>query len=162
MGASLQQREFAKTGRSTIMTVPEAAPSAPVVVGVDGSPASIAALRKAAELAGATGSPLRVVAAWMYPSSPNYPYLPDGWSPEDDARRSLDAAIAAAFPDGEPAGLDREVVEKNAASALIDESRSASMVVVGSRGHGGFAGLLLGSVSSAVAEHAACPVLVLH
>jgi nucleotide-binding universal stress UspA family protein len=61
-----------------------------------------------------------------------------------------------------PPGLRTDVREGNAARVLLEASEGARMLVVGSRGHGGFAGLLLGSVSAACAEHASCPVLVLH
>jgi nucleotide-binding universal stress UspA family protein len=62
--------------------------------------------------------------------------------------------------EGPGAGERRIVV--GAAKVLIDASQGATMLVVGSRGHGGFAGLLLGSVSANVAEHASCPVLIIH
>jgi nucleotide-binding universal stress UspA family protein len=66
------------------------------------------------------------------------------------------------FGGDRPAGLVTRVEQGGAARILIDVSQGANLLVVGSRGHGGFAGLLLGSVSSACAEHAACPVLVVH
>jgi nucleotide-binding universal stress UspA family protein len=68
----------------------------------------------------------------------------------------------AVFGDQPPAGLQRQVREGGAAKVLLDAGESAIILVVGSRGHGGFAGLLLGSVSANVAEHASCPVLVIH
>ena len=58
-------------------------------------------------------------------------------------------------------GVERRVVEGAAASVLVDESRDAELLVVGSRGHGGFAGLLLGSVSQQCAHHATCPVVII-
>ena len=58
--------------------------------------------------------------------------------------------------------IERRVVEGAPATVLVDESRQADLLVVGSRGHGGFAGLLLGSVSQQCAHHAACPVVIVH
>jgi nucleotide-binding universal stress UspA family protein len=74
----------------------------------------------------------------------------------------LDDTVLAVFGDQPPAGLQRQVREGGAAKVLLEAGEGAIMLVVGSRGHGGFAGLLLGSVSANVAEHASCPVLVIH
>ena len=132
--------------------------SGTVVVGVDGSDGSLQALRWAAGEAAARGWRLRVVRAWSYIDQPS-----GGFDPaygEDDARRGLDEALASL---GDAAtGLDVEplVVCDLAARALLDAARDADVVVVGSRGFGGFEELLLGSVSSQVAHHAPCPVVV--
>ena len=80
----------------------------------------------------------------------------------DAAERDLDAALQEAIPETGTVEIERRVVEDRPAAALVEESRSADLVVVGSRGHGGFAGLLLGSVSQQVAHHAACPVVIVH
>lgn len=74
----------------------------------------------------------------------------------------LDRAIATVFDADVPAELTSAVLEGITARALIEFSADADMLVLGSRGHGGFAGLLLGSVSAACAEHAKVPVLVVH
>jgi nucleotide-binding universal stress UspA family protein len=74
----------------------------------------------------------------------------------------LEDTLQAAFGDQLPAGMVAEVREGGAARVLLDAAEGASLLVVGSRGHGGFAGLLLGSVSANVAEHASCPVLIIH
>jgi nucleotide-binding universal stress UspA family protein len=76
----------------------------------------------------------------------------------------LDDAVLAVFDDQPPAGLKLElqVQEGGAAKVLLGAGEGAVMIVVGSRGHGGFAGLLLGSVSANVAEHASCPVFIVH
>lgn len=132
-----------------------------ILVGVDGSAASIEALRYAAYLADALGAPVHAVAAWGYPALADY-YDVGVWSPEQDAATILQAALEAAFGDRPPENLSSGVIPGPPARALIDESRRASMLVVGSRGRGGFAGLLLGSVSQACAAHAHCPVLVMH
>ena len=133
------------------------AASTEIVVGIDGSDSSIAALRSAQQMAEALHRPVKAVAAWQWP------HMYDtagaiGWNPDQDARASAEGAIAAVY--GEPDAIPLEIVNGPAAPALIEASRAASMLVVGSRGRGGFAGLLLGSVSAACAEHAHCPVLV--
>jgi nucleotide-binding universal stress UspA family protein len=77
-------------------------------------------------------------------------------------KQVLDDAISATFGNQPPAGMQRHVREGGAAKVLLETAEGATMLVVGSRGHGGFAGLLLGSVSANVAEHAKCPVLIIH
>lgn len=132
-----------------------------IVVGVDGSESSVAALRYAARLADAFDAPLEALTTWTFP-----PYagasLVAGWDPERDAADTLDAAVERAFGGSVPEGLTRTVLVGPAARTLIEVSDRCGMLVLGSRGHGGFAGLLLGSVSSACAEHAHCPVVVVH
>jgi nucleotide-binding universal stress UspA family protein len=133
-----------------------------VVVGVDGSKPSQRALRWGAYLAATFGAGLDAVSAWEFPSTYGWGQIPSDWDPDQDMSKALDATIKEVFGDQPPAGLRRLVNEGGAAKVLLDASRGAIMLVVGSRGHGGFAGLLLGSVSSNVAEHASCPVLVIH
>jgi nucleotide-binding universal stress UspA family protein len=138
-----------------------------IVVGVDGSPASQQALRWARFLAETTKSPLAVVAVWDPAGASgwaagNWSALPPDWNPSAEAKIGLDTTLDAIFGDDRPAGLRSAVVEGNVARVLLEVTRGARMLVVGSRGHGGFAGLLMGSVSSACAEHATCPVLVVH
>ncbi len=135
-----------------------------VVVGVDGSPTSLQALRWAKFLADTTGSTMQAVIAWQPPAEYGWSGLgwPTDWDPAADAGRVLDEAVRSTFGAEPPAGLERTVHEGNAAQALLDAGHGARQLVVGSRGHGGFAGLLLGSVSAACAEHATCPVLVVH
>jgi nucleotide-binding universal stress UspA family protein len=138
-----------------------------VVVGVDGSPASQQALRWARFLTKATNGPLAVVAVWdpagVYGwAAGSWAAMPADWNPSLEARQSLDSTLDAVFGAHRPVGLKTAVIEGNVARVLLEVTRGARMLVVGSRGHGGFAGLLLGSVSSACAEHATCPVLVVH
>jgi nucleotide-binding universal stress UspA family protein len=138
-----------------------------VVVGVDGSVPSEHALRWALFIAQTTGSSLEVVAAWQ-PFTPlgwlgaGWEAVPNEWNPADDAEKSLTTAIDNVLGANRPPDLRLTVREGNAAKVLLEVSQGARMLVVGSRGHGGFTGLLLGSVSAACAEHATCPVLVLH
>lgn len=128
-----------------------------IVVGVDGSAASIAALRYAARMAELLSTSVTAVTCWRYPSSYDT-FVPIEWSPESDAEQVLAEALGTAFGTTLPTGLRSVVRRGQPAAVLIEESADARMLVVGSRGLGGFAGLLLGSVSAA---HATCPVLVL-
>jgi nucleotide-binding universal stress UspA family protein len=137
-------------------------PETRIVVGVDGSQQSRRALVWAARVAQATGAAVDAVIAWHYPVSYGWSYTTDGWNPENDARKCLEDAVDAVFVDGRPLRLNLDAREGLPAKVLLDASRHATLLVVGSRGHGGFAGLLLGSVSASCAEHAACPVLVVH
>ena len=133
-----------------------------IVVGVDGSEPSKQALRWGAHLAARFGARLDAVAAWDFPTGYGFASVPADWDPARDMRQALDETVQAAFGDQPLPGLRREVREGGAARVLIEASQGATMLVVGSRGHGGFTGLLLGSVSSNVAEHAPCPVLIIH
>jgi nucleotide-binding universal stress UspA family protein len=133
-----------------------------IVVGVDGSRHSVEALRWAAYQASLLGARLNVVTAWEYPASFGWAAVPSDWDPAKDMETVLQEAVRAAFGDEPPAGLELQVREGGAARVLLEACEGATMLVVGSRGHGGFAGLLLGSVSAGVAEHASCPVLIIH
>jgi nucleotide-binding universal stress UspA family protein len=133
-----------------------------IVVGVDGSPSSIDALRWAAKTSQAFGAEIDAIMTWEYPAAFGMGPVPSEWSPLADAESSLAKALVEAFGNPRPDGLRARVVHGYAPKILIDESVGAEMLVVGSRGHGGFAGLLLGSVSAHCAEHASCPVVVVH
>ena len=133
-----------------------------VVVGVDGSEHSQRALRWGARLAAVFAARLDAVAAWEFPQTYGWAWVPPEWNPAQDMAKVLDDTVRAVFGDQPPEGLRQQVREGGAARVLLDASEGAVMLVVGSRGHGGFAGLLLGSVSANVAEHASCPVLVIH
>ncbi len=134
-----------------------------VVVGVDGSESSLAAVDLAATEARLRGLPLRVVHAFMWPElgvplGPS-PYGPPEGGLQNDAERLLRAAVerAGRTPDLD---VDSELVTGGPAAVLIEESREAALVVLGDRGLGGFTGLLVGSVAVQLAAHAHCPVLV--
>jgi nucleotide-binding universal stress UspA family protein len=129
-----------------------------IVVGVDGSEPSKAALRWAAAVAQATRARLDAVIAWQYDAE----YVPTDLEPAHDAEKVLSATVDEVFGADRPADMRLTVKQGGAAAVLLQESSGALMAVVGSRGHGGFMGLLLGSVSSALAEHSSCPVLVIH
>lgn len=133
-----------------------------IVVGVDGSPESRSALRWAARLAAAIDARIEVVMAWEFLPSYGWAGVPPLAVPQSELEDQLATIVTEVFDGEVPAGLRSRVLEGSAAALLVAESKNAQLVVVGSRGHGGFAGLLLGSVSAKVAEHAACPVLVVH
>jgi len=132
-----------------------------IVVGVDGSASSIDALRRGARMAEALGVRLEAITVWQYPLEFGG-YVTSEWSPETDARSVLDESAQEVFGGTPPDWLVPVVCEGSTAQVLIDASKGAEMLIVGSRGHGGFVGLLLGSVSSRGAEYAHCPVLVVH
>jgi nucleotide-binding universal stress UspA family protein len=149
-----------------------------IVVGVDGSPGSDAALRWALAEAKLRAVPVRAVNAYESP-----PLLADGIamgapsvlasaaSSEDvqrltsvseaKARRVLDEALARADAQRNGVEVEAEAVEGSPAETLIRAGRDAELLIVGSRGRGGFAGLLLGSVSQQCAQHPPCPVVIL-
>lgn len=135
-----------------------------IVVGVDGSENSLEALRWAAEEARLRSATLRVVAVFNAPlMSTGYEVVaPD---PSDLAAASSTMLDAAVDTVRETGGLDdvhvaTEVLEGHAGERLIELSADADLLVVGSRGHGGFLGMVLGSVTGHVVRHAACPVVV--
>jgi nucleotide-binding universal stress UspA family protein len=133
-----------------------------IVVGVDGSRPSVEALRWAAYQASALGAHVQAVTAWEYPASFGWAAVPTDWDPAKDMEKVMQQAVREAFGSEPPSGIELQVREGGAARVLIEACRGATMLVVGSRGHGGFAGMLLGSVSANVAEHASCPVLIIH
>jgi nucleotide-binding universal stress UspA family protein len=144
-----------------------------IVVGVDGSPCSVVALRFALHEARMRGDSLVVLHAWMLPLSelPGPPFVeltPLAGPPLDDvidalehrARATLDAVLDEVGDEKEGIEIRPLVVEGNPAEMLLDASAVASLLVLGSRGHGKLHGLLLGSVSQRCAHHAACPVAI--
>jgi nucleotide-binding universal stress UspA family protein len=133
----------------------------PVVVGVDGSPGSTAALVFAVEAAVLRGVPLVAVHAWRdVLVDPTMSPLVDWDAVESDEHEALAERLAGTRTDHPDLVLRKLVVRDRPARALVDESRNAQLVVVGSRGRGGMKGLLLGSVSQQVLHHAHCPVVV--
>jgi nucleotide-binding universal stress UspA family protein len=145
------------------MKTKENAPSSRILVGVDGSPSSIDALRYARRLAEALDEPLEVITTWDLPAQLGYGnYLFDERALVERAQAVVRNAIADAFAGAPPGKVSTLVKRGPAARTLIEQSASAAMLVLGSRGHGGFVGMVLGSVSAACAAHADCPVVIFH
>lgn len=144
------------------MTGAEERGSGTVVVGVDGSPSSRAALRWAVRQADRTDAHVHAVIAWSIPVAYGpmpVPYVDVDWP--GAARSVLEETLRTTLGDRAPE-VKAEVVEGGAALVLLEAARDADLLVVGSRGHGGFTGLLLGSVAQHVTTHARCPVVVVH
>jgi nucleotide-binding universal stress UspA family protein len=136
-----------------------------IVVGVDGSEGSKNALRWAARIAEATGARVDAIAAWELTSLYGWSALsaiPAIYSPQPEIEKSLNETVDEVFGSERPKDMRVKALEGPAAKTLLTAADGALMIVVGSRGRGGFTGLLLGSVSAKVAEHAHCPVLVVH
>ncbi|MGZ8715904.1 MAG: universal stress protein [Gaiellaceae bacterium] len=134
-----------------------------IVVGVDGSSGSQDALRFAVEEARLRNAALRVVTAWHVAPmtySGGFGVAVDPHDYEESAQAVGEEALAALREETVGVEVERLAKEGQAAQVLLEEARGADLLVVGSRGHGGFAGLLLGSVSQQVAHHASCPVVI--
>jgi nucleotide-binding universal stress UspA family protein len=137
-----------------------------IVVGVDGSEGAQRALAWAVELAEQTGAEVEAVEAWEL----SYAWV-DGYTPDLDrwtreveraAEERLDRAVdAVRGGEGRYVQITKTVVEGPATRVLLDSSKDADLLVVGSRGRGGFTGLLLGSVGQACAHHARIPVVII-
>ena len=133
--------------------------AAPVLVGVDGSEESGLALRWAFEYAQMSGAPLEAMIAWEIP--PTYGLAPsyDDVDFEKKAQEIAEETIRAVVGDNAPVTV--RVERGHPAPILVAASEHAQLLVVGSRGHGGFAGMLLGSVSQHCVHRAHCPVVVI-
>lgn len=134
-----------------------------IVVGVDGSPESIGALRWAAGYAALVAADVDAVTVWQQPIRFSAAVaIPYDWDPRQDATDTLADVVKQVYEQESPDGVRLVVREGNPAKELVGQAEGALLLVVGSRGRGGFTGLLLGSVSGSVAAHAHCPVLVMH
>jgi nucleotide-binding universal stress UspA family protein len=139
-----------------------------IVAGVDGSPSSAGALRWAIGQATLTGASVDAVIAWHYPdlaASGGYGLAAGAIEPSYDFQEAAEKIVAEAISNAlDPASdvrVHARVAEGNAARVLLDAADGAELLVVGSRGHGGFTEALLGSVSQHCVHHAPCPVVVL-
>ncbi|BCL16494.1 universal stress protein [Micromonospora sagamiensis] len=129
-----------------------------VVVGVDGSELSLVALGFAVERAAGRDAPLHVVRTWAPAQWRSQGFDPD--EAQAAERASLDESLGRWRESVPGLTVTTEVLAGNAASVLVEASRDAQLVVVGTRGRGGLRGALLGSVSQQVLQHAHCPVAV--
>ncbi|MEU4624797.1 universal stress protein [Actinoplanes sp. NPDC023801] len=138
-----------------------------IVVGIDNSAGSAEALRWALAHARLTGGSVEAVTAWQVPPAYAYTY---GWTPTgiDDAgivryaEKTLAETVAQVQgEDDHPIPVTTRVMEGPAAQVLLDAGKGAELMVLGSRGHGAFSGMLLGSVSQHCVQHATCPTVVI-
>src|ERR1700678_1423081 len=143
------------------MTSPAVDSTHRIVVGIDGSESSVVALTWAADQAALTGSILDAVMSWEWPNSyGNAFYFPDDFDPATDAQNMVDDAIEKVRVTHPDVTIRPVVVEGHPAPVLIEASRGADLLVVGSRGHGEFSGMLLGSVSDYFTHHVLCPITI--
>ena len=138
-----------------------AEPMPSVVVGVDGSQASILALRWAGVIAPLMSAEIRAVTAWDFdvPFPLVAPAVPN---PDHAAGRTCSLAVERAFGTTPPAPVNQVVRRGAPAKVLIDESLTAQLLILGSSDHGHMKELLMGSVSTLAAQQAKCPVLIAH
>jgi nucleotide-binding universal stress UspA family protein len=132
-----------------------------VVAGVDGSQPSRHALQWARFMAHVLNAAIDAVTVWDISAVMAARWV-DDWNPEKDTAAHLHTTLEEVLGSQPPVPVRETVRRGSAARELVEASQGAELLVVGSRGHGGFSGLLLGSVSSACAEHAHCPVLIIH
>ncbi len=124
-----------------------------IVVGIDSSMSSIDALRWAVQQAQLTGSVVQALMAWQYP--------PAGMVPSAPADLDFNAEARGVISGASPIEVTRVVEEGEPGPTLVQASKDAALLVVGSRGHGELVGMLIGSVSQYCVTHAHCPVVVL-
>jgi nucleotide-binding universal stress UspA family protein len=138
-----------------------------IVAGIDGSPSSMDALQWAIGQAGLTGAAVDAVIAWHYPAAVGgFGYTPvdmmqTGSDFEEIAQKIVADAVSNATDSSGDVRVHPRVIEGNPARVLLDAAAGADLLVVGSRGHGGFTEALLGSVSQHCVHYAPCPVVVI-
>jgi nucleotide-binding universal stress UspA family protein len=132
-----------------------------IVVGIDGSECSVGALQWATRQAVLTESILEVVVAWEWPPSFGYGYMmPENYDPALDAHKMLEDAIEKIRGAALGVTIKPVVVEGHPAPALERASQGADLLVIGSHGHGAFAGMFLGSVGVYCTHHVSCPLTI--
>ena len=135
-----------------------------IVVGVDGSEESKEALRFAIHEAQLRKATLRAIHVWTYPVIFAGEFVPpdlvDANALRESAQKALDETVAEVAGDNPDAYIERVVEHGSVAHVLVEAAKEADLLVVGSRGHGGFTGSLLGSVSQQCAQHAPCAVVI--
>ncbi|WP_112134269.1 universal stress protein [Glycomyces dulcitolivorans] len=132
-----------------------------IVVGVDGSASSRKALEWALRYASALGLPVKAVQTWQIPM--NYgtaAMILPAQEFADEARRGLEKTVDEVAAEWPQVHVERVVKEGHPAKVLLEVADGAHLLVVGSRGHGGFVGAVIGSVSQYCVTHARCPILV--
>jgi nucleotide-binding universal stress UspA family protein len=129
-----------------------------ILVGVDGSEGSKCALRWAARQAELTGASLEVVMAWEIPVVPYGVWM--AYDAGAEAQEALGTAVQEVLGRSDQSHVVATATEGRPEFALLEAAKKADLLVVGTRGHGSFASLLLGSVSQHCATHASCPVVI--
>ena len=140
--------------------------STKIVVGVDGSPSSRAALRWAVRQAVLTGETVDAVMAWQFPmvlrTSAWAPiYVDEAVGLEQDTRKALDAVISDEVVPADRRLVTVRIVQGDPTQVLREAAADAGLLVLGSRGHGSFADALIGSVGQYCVHHVHCPVLIM-
>jgi nucleotide-binding universal stress UspA family protein len=138
-----------------------------IIVGVDGSEGSRAAFRWAIDEARYRRCPVEVVTTYLptyVPAAPDFGYVPlDPIDLVDEVRKMQDSLVSEvlAAGGGPDVHVEQRLIKGRAADTLLEAAQTATLLVVGNRGRGGFRGLLLGSVSHQIAQHAPCPVVII-
>ena len=144
------------------MTVHEKSKAARIVVGYDGSVDAERALEWAAQQAEMTSSRLELVGAWEWPTGLGWMTIPPSdYDPTKEVSTALGETVTKVHLSHPGLHVIPHVIEGSPAIALVEASRGATLLVVGTRGHGEIAGLVIGSVSQYCAAHAHCPVVVI-
>lgn len=151
-----------ETTAATTATAPRADRRPIVLVGVDGSASAAHALRWAHRQASLTGTELHAVTAWSVPQTYGYVWQVGAIGDlEEDARGMQQEMLVEALGEQAAATVHRHLIEAHPTTALLGLATADDLIVVGSHGHGGFVGSLLGSVSHYLVGHAPCPVVVI-
>lgn len=151
MSSELQSKETTENGSDGRQRI---------VAGIDGSPASLNALEWAVRQAELTNASLEIVSSWEWPASFGWSLIPEGYDPATDLQKMVDQLLTSVRANHPKVSITAKIVEGHPAPVLINESKGASLLVVGSRGHGEFVGMLIGSTSEHCVANAACPVVV--